>query len=81
MDLVGKPSRSSTNAGLQVISGIAGILLGILLLIWYPNDAEWAPGLLFGIQLLFLGFATLAVWNALDHPSVGSMLHEESKTG
>ena len=68
MDVAGKPSRTSSTAGLQVISGIAGILLGVLLLLWYPEDAEWAPGLLFGIQLLFMGFATLAIWNALDHP-------------
>ncbi len=71
MDVSGKPSRSSSTAGLQVISGLAGILLGVLLLLWYPGDAEWAPGLLFGIQLLFMGFGAIAIWNALDHPEAG----------
>lgn len=73
MDLAGLPHRSSTTSGLQVFSGICGLLLGILLLLWYPNDAEWAPGLLFGIQLLFLGMGTLAIWNALDHPEVAGI--------
>ena len=73
MDVSGKPSRSSSTAGLQVISGGAGILLGVLLLLWYPGDAEWAPGLLFGIQLLFMGFGAIAIWNALDHPEAGGV--------
>ncbi|MEE2719815.1 MAG: DUF308 domain-containing protein [Planctomycetota bacterium] len=71
MDVSGIPHRSSSTAGLQVVSGVAGLLLGGLLLLWYPEDAEWAPGLLFGIQLLFMGFGALAVWNALDHPEAG----------
>ena len=73
MDVSGVPHRSSSTAGLQVVSGIAGILLGGLLLFWYPSDAEWAPGLLFGIQLLFMGLGTLAIWNALDCPEAGGV--------
>ena len=70
MDLTGKPSRRTIAPGLQVVSGIAGLLLGVLLLAWWPDDAMWAPGLLFGIQLFFLGLTMLAMWSALDHPLV-----------
>jgi uncharacterized membrane protein HdeD (DUF308 family) len=70
MDLSGKPSTQKTARGLQVVSGLAGLVLGVLLLLWWPSDAMWAPGLLFGIQLLFLGMAVLAMWSALDHPLV-----------
>ncbi|MDG2200135.1 MAG: DUF308 domain-containing protein [Phycisphaerales bacterium] len=73
MDVVGLPHRSSSTAGLQVFSGLCGIALGILLLLWFPYDAAWAPGLLFGIQLFFLGMGTLAIWNALDHPEVSGI--------
>jgi uncharacterized membrane protein HdeD (DUF308 family) len=68
MDLSGKPSRSNKHGGLQVVSGIAGILLGVWLLVLWPGDAVWAIGLLFGVQLLFMGFSVLVIWNALDHP-------------
>ena len=73
MDLSGMPHRSSATSGLQVLSGLAGLVLGILLLVFYPNDAEWAPGLLFGVQLLLIGMGTLAIWNALDHPEVSGV--------
>lgn len=73
MDLSGMPSRSTSTTGIQVISGIAGILLGILLLLWYPEDAEWAPGLLFGIQLIFMALSTFAVWNILNQPEVSGV--------
>lgn len=76
MDLTGVPSRSSSTTGMQVICGIAGIVLGILLLVWYPEDAEWAPGLIFGIQLIFMGLGTFAVWNILSQPEA-SGLHSD----
>ena len=72
MDLSGKPVRHSSTSGLQVLAGIAGILLGVLLLLWWPGDALWAVGLLFGIQLIFMGCGLLAIWNSLDHPLVGN---------
>ncbi|MAB82298.1 MAG: hypothetical protein CMJ24_02540 [Phycisphaerae bacterium] len=78
MDMAGLPHRSSSTAGLQVFSGICGLVLGILLLLEWPSDAEWAPGLLFGVQLFFLGLGTLAVWNALDHPEVSGVSSEEA---
>ncbi len=67
-DVSGFPARSVTSPGLQVISGIAGIVVAVLLILWYPSDAMWAPGLLFGIQLIFFGMMLLSLWNAISGP-------------
>ena len=65
-DLTGFPHRSMTSPGLQVISGIAGILVAAMLFAWYPSDALWAPGLLFGIQLIFFGMMLMSLWSAVS---------------
>jgi uncharacterized membrane protein HdeD (DUF308 family) len=65
-DLFGFPHRSVTSPGLQLISGVAGILVAILLFLWYPSDALWAPGLLFGIQLIFFGMMLMSLWSAVS---------------
>gem|GEM_PF-1112875 len=72
MNLAGKPARSHVAPGIQFISGIAGIILAVLLLLWWPSDALWAPGILFGVQLLFGGMAVLAIWNALGSGSAAA---------
>ena len=65
-DLAGIPARSQIAPVLQMISGLAGVVLAALLLVWYPYDAMWAPGLLFGIELLFLAMPVLAVASAVS---------------
>ena len=65
-DLAGIPARSHVAPVLQMISGVVGVILAALLLLWYPNDALWAPGLLFGIELLFLAMPVLAVASAVS---------------
>lgn len=65
-DLAGVPARSRVAPVLQVLSGIAGVVLAALLLAWFPSDALWAPGMLFGIELLFLSMPVLAVANAVS---------------
>ena len=76
-DLLGVPWRSTVAPGLQVLSGCAGLLLGILLLAWYPSDALWAPGLLFGMQLIMLGMMLMALWNAASVPIArGPVAHD-----
>ncbi|MBG79597.1 MAG: hypothetical protein CMJ39_02660 [Phycisphaerae bacterium] len=65
MDLSGFPQRHQVAPGVQMFSGIASIVLAILLVIWWPSDALWAPGLLFGVQLFFMSIMLFAVWNAL----------------
>ncbi|MDP7029512.1 MAG: DUF308 domain-containing protein [Phycisphaerales bacterium] len=67
-DLTGFPHRSVVAPGMQVFSGLAGIAVGGLLLWWYPGDVTWAPGLLFGIQLIFVGMTLWALCAAVGSP-------------
>jgi uncharacterized membrane protein HdeD (DUF308 family) len=49
-------SRGRPNAGLLGLSGVAGLLIGILILAEFPSSADWAIGLLVGIDLIFAGW-------------------------
>jgi len=53
--------RGRPNAGLLGLSGVAGLLVGILVLAKLPSSADWAIGLLVGIDLIFAGWTLLAV--------------------
>jgi uncharacterized membrane protein HdeD (DUF308 family) len=53
--------RGQPNAGLVGLSGIAGILIGILILAKFPSSADWAIGLLVGIDLIFAGWTLTSV--------------------
>ncbi|HVY97652.1 MAG TPA: HdeD family acid-resistance protein [Solirubrobacterales bacterium] len=48
--------RGQPNAGLVGLSGVAGLLIGILVLVKFPSSADWAIGLLVGIDLIFAGW-------------------------
>lgn len=54
-------ARGEPNAGLLGISGIAGILIGVLILAKFPSSADWAIGLLVGIDLIFAGWTLTSV--------------------
>jgi uncharacterized membrane protein HdeD (DUF308 family) len=54
-------SRGQQNAGLLGLSGVAGLLVGILVLAEFPSSADWAIGLLVGIDLIFAGWTLTAV--------------------
>ena len=77
-DLAGIPARSTIAPGVQIVSGVAGIMLGGLLLIWFPTDVLWAPGMLFGIELLFLSLPVLAVANAVTAAPAGAPVANSS---
>lgn len=53
--------RGRPGAGLVGLSGIAGLLVGILILAELPSSADWAIGLLVGIDLIFAGWALTSV--------------------
>jgi uncharacterized membrane protein HdeD (DUF308 family) len=53
--------RGKPNAGLLGLSGIAGLLIGILVLAEFPSSADWAIGLLVGIDLIFAGWTLTSV--------------------
>jgi len=54
-------ARGEPNAGLLGLSGIAGLLIGILILAKFPSSADWAIGLLVGIDLIFAGWTLTSV--------------------
>jgi uncharacterized membrane protein HdeD (DUF308 family) len=54
-------SRGQQNAGLVGLSGFAGLLIGILVLVKFPSSADWAIGLLVGIDLIFAGWTLTSV--------------------
>ena len=53
--------RGQPNAGLVGLSGVAGLLIGILVLAKFPSSADWAIGLLVGIDLIFAGWTLTVV--------------------
>jgi uncharacterized membrane protein HdeD (DUF308 family) len=54
-------SRGEQNAGWLGLSGLAGLLVGILILAKFPSSADWAIGLLVGIDLIFTGWTLTSV--------------------
>jgi uncharacterized membrane protein HdeD (DUF308 family) len=54
-------SRGQQNAGLLGLSGFAGLLIGILVLAKFPSSADWAIGLLVGVDLIFAGWTLTSV--------------------
>lgn len=54
-------ARGQQGAGLVGLSGFAGLLIGILVLAKFPSSADWAIGLLVGIDLIFAGWALVSV--------------------
>ena len=57
-------ARGQQNAGLVGLSGVCSLLIGILVLAKFPSSADWAIGLLVGIDLIFVGWTLTSV--ALD---------------
>lgn len=53
--------RGQPNAGLVGLSGFAGLVIGILILVKFPSSADWAIGLLVGIDLIFAGWTLTSV--------------------
>jgi uncharacterized membrane protein HdeD (DUF308 family) len=54
-------ARGRPNAGLLGLSGVAGLIIGILILAKFPSSADWAIGLLVGIDLIFAGWTLTSV--------------------
>lgn len=53
--------RGSPNAGWVGLSGVCGLIIGILVLAKFPSSADWAIGLLLGIDLIFAGWSLISV--------------------
>ncbi|HEU5142185.1 MAG TPA: DUF308 domain-containing protein [Solirubrobacterales bacterium] len=54
-------ARGRQGAGLLGLSGAASLLIGILILAELPSSADWAIGLLVGIDLIFAGWTLTSV--------------------
>ena len=53
--------RGQPNAGLVGLNGAASLLIGVLVLAEFPSSADWAIGLLVGIDLIFAGWTLTSV--------------------
>jgi uncharacterized membrane protein HdeD (DUF308 family) len=53
--------RGTPNAGWVGLSGVCGLIIGILVLVKFPSSADWAIGLLVGIDLIFAGWTLISV--------------------
>jgi uncharacterized membrane protein HdeD (DUF308 family) len=54
-------ARGQQGAGIVGLSGFAGLLIGILVLAKLPSSADWAIGLLVGIDLIFAGWMLVSL--------------------
>jgi uncharacterized membrane protein HdeD (DUF308 family) len=53
--------RGAPNAGMVGVNGALSLLIGLLILVDFPSSADWAIGLLVGIDLLFAGWSLVSV--------------------
>ncbi|WP_424018357.1 HdeD family acid-resistance protein [Halorientalis pallida] len=59
--VMGLRLRANENWGWLLASGIVSVLLSSLILLGFPASADWAVGLLFGVNLLTSGLALVLV--------------------
>ncbi|MFT3863871.1 MAG: HdeD family acid-resistance protein [Solirubrobacterales bacterium] len=59
--IVAFAGRGRPNAGWIGLSGICSLIIGILVLAKFPSSADWAIGLLIGIDLIFAGWSLISV--------------------
>jgi uncharacterized membrane protein HdeD (DUF308 family) len=62
--VMGLRLRSNENWGWLLAAGIVSVLFSSLILIEFPTSADWAVGLLFGVNLLTSGIALALVATA-----------------
>lgn len=56
--------RGMPGAGMVGANGVLSLLIGLLILIDFPSSADWAIGLLVGIDLLFAGWILISISSA-----------------
>lgn len=58
---IGWLGRGMPSAGLLMLNGALSLLIGLLIAFNLPSSADWAIGLLVGIDFLFIGLTTVAI--------------------
>jgi uncharacterized membrane protein HdeD (DUF308 family) len=61
----GISERGVPGAGMTVVNGLLSLALGILVALELPASADWAIGLLVGVDLLFAGLTLIGLARAL----------------
>ena len=69
--VVGIAEHGEPGWGLTTLSGAISLILGVMIARRLPEAADWAIGLLVGIDLLFYGTTLIAAWYALRHAGAG----------
>jgi uncharacterized membrane protein HdeD (DUF308 family) len=59
--VMGLRLRANENWGWLLASGVVSVLLSSLILLGFPSSADWAVGLLFGVNLLTSGLALVMI--------------------
>lgn len=67
---IGFGQRGRPGTGAMIFSGLAGIVVGVLVAVHLPTSAAWALGLLVGIDLLLFGLAALATAAAVRRSAI-----------
>jgi uncharacterized membrane protein HdeD (DUF308 family) len=60
--------RAAEGRGGFLVSGVLGLVLGMMLWLGFPSTAAWAIGTLVGIDMIFGGFALWGVASAASSP-------------
>lgn len=79
--LLGLRVRANPNWGWMLFSGIVSLLLSSLILLEFPSSAQWAVGLLFGVNLLTSGIATASLAMAARPERTPSATETVGETG
>jgi uncharacterized membrane protein HdeD (DUF308 family) len=58
--VTGLRERGVPGGGLVVLNGVLSLLIGGLILVDFPSSADWAIGLLVGIDFVFFGFGAIS---------------------
>jgi uncharacterized membrane protein HdeD (DUF308 family) len=58
--VTGLRERSVPGSGLVVLNGVLSLLIGGLILADFPSSADWAIGLLVGVDFVFFGFGAIS---------------------
>ena len=53
--------RGEAGAGWLAVNGALSLLLGLFILVDFPSSADWAIGLLVGIDFIFTGWVLIMI--------------------